>query len=69
MQVDAGAAVAYSNRAVMHWLSRDVGAAQRDLASARAIAPRAIYVMRNSDAASTAPALAQNVVLASESMS
>jgi hypothetical protein len=69
LRVDTGAAVAYSNRAVMHWLSRDVVAAQQDLANARAIAPRASYVMRNSDVAASAPALAQNVVLAADAMS
>ena len=45
--LDQSAAVAYSNRAVLHLLSRDTLAAQNDLASARAISPRAFYVMRN----------------------
>jgi hypothetical protein len=57
--VDASAAVAYSNRAVLHLLSRDNFAAQNDLASARAISPRAFYVMRNSDAAAPTASLAQ----------
>ena len=51
--------MAYSNRAVLHLLSRDTLAAQNDLASARAISPRAFYVMRNSDAAVPNPSLAQ----------
>ena len=57
--LDASAAVAYSNRAVLHLLSRDTLAAQSDLASARAISPRAFYVMRNSDAAVPTASLAQ----------
>jgi hypothetical protein len=57
--LDAGAAVAYSNRAVLHLLSRDTLAAQSDLASARALSPRAFYVMRNSDAAVPTASLAQ----------
>jgi hypothetical protein len=57
--LDATAAVAYSNRAVLHLLSRDTLAAQNDLASARAISPRAFYVMRNSDAAVPTASLAQ----------
>ena len=57
--LDASAAAAYSNRAVLHLLSRDTLAAQNDLASARAISPRAFYVMRNSDAAVRTATLAQ----------
>ncbi len=57
--LDAGASVAYSNRAVLHLLSRDTLAAQNDLASARAISPRAFYVMRNSDAVVPTASLAQ----------
>jgi hypothetical protein len=57
--LDEGAAVAYSNRAVLHLLSRNTLAAQNDLAHARSIAPKAFFVMRNSAAASQAPSLAQ----------
>jgi hypothetical protein len=56
--LDENAAVAYSNRAVLHLLSRDSLAAQNDLASARAISPRAFFVMRNSDAAVSTASLA-----------
>jgi hypothetical protein len=42
-----GLAAAYSNRAVMHWLSRDENAAHDDLAKARSLAPKASYVTRN----------------------
>jgi hypothetical protein len=38
---------AYSNRAVMHWLSGNADAAREDLVNARSIAPDASYVMRN----------------------
>jgi len=41
------AALAYSNRAVLNWLSGDAAAAARDLASARQLAPSAEYVVRN----------------------
>jgi hypothetical protein len=57
--LDASAAAAYSNRAVLHLLSRDTLAAQNDLASARAISPRAFFVMRNSNAAVSTASLAQ----------
>jgi len=40
-------ALAYANRAVMHWMSRDGGAAQDDLMKARALAPQADFVARN----------------------
>lgn len=42
-----GLAAAYSNRAVMHWLSRNEIAAQDDLVKARAFAPTASYIKRN----------------------
>lgn len=62
-QLDTAASVAYSNRAVMHWLSRDALAAQNDLASARAISPLASYVTRNVRLTESEPSLAR--VLAS----
>ncbi len=40
-------AVAYSNRAVLHWLSKDAVAAARDLADAVALSPQADFVARN----------------------
>jgi hypothetical protein len=46
-QASAAAAVAYSNRAVMHWLDADPQAAQEDLQKAQALAPQASFVMRN----------------------
>lgn len=46
-QSDAAAAVAYSNRAVMHWLDADLRAAGADLAKAQALAPQASFVVRN----------------------
>jgi hypothetical protein len=57
--LNENAAVAYSNRAVLHLLSRDTLAAQNDLASARAISPSAFFVMRNSKAAKSTASLAQ----------
>lgn len=41
------AAVAYSNRAVLHWLDAQPDAAQRDLERAQALAPEAAFVARN----------------------
>jgi hypothetical protein len=38
---------AYSNRAVMHWLSGNADAARDDLAKAQRFSPDASYVMRN----------------------
>jgi hypothetical protein len=52
-------AVAYSNRAVMHWLSRDSLASGTDLARARAIAPKANFVVRNSEMTGRIPTDAQ----------
>lgn len=46
-QSAAAAAVAYSNRAVMHWLDSDMAAASADLAKAQALAPEAAFVVRN----------------------
>jgi hypothetical protein len=46
-QSDHAAAVAYSNRAVMHWLDSDMTAASADLAKARALAPQESFVVRN----------------------
>jgi hypothetical protein len=40
-------AVAYSNRAVLNWLSHDAAAAERDLAEAGSLAPKAEFVARN----------------------
>jgi hypothetical protein len=46
-QSDAAAAIAYSNRAVMHWLDSDMTAARADLTEAQALAPQASFVVRN----------------------
>jgi hypothetical protein len=46
-QVRAAAALAYSNRAVLHWLSADPAAARKDMARARALAPQADFVRHN----------------------
>jgi hypothetical protein len=46
-QSDAAAAVAYSNRAVMHWREADLASAAADLARARALAPQAAFVTHN----------------------
>lgn len=40
-------AIAYSNRAVLHWLSKDAVAAANDLAEAAALTPKAAFVARN----------------------
>ena len=40
-------AVAYANRAVMHWMSSDDSAARKDLAKARELSPEADFVARN----------------------
>ncbi len=52
-------AVAYSNRAVMHWLSSNSVGSGTDLARARAIAPKANFVMRNSRLTASIPTNAQ----------
>ena len=58
-QLDTAASMAYSNRAVLNWLTRDALAAQNDLARARDISPKAFYVTRNVRLSADAPALAQ----------
>jgi tetratricopeptide (TPR) repeat protein len=40
-------AIAYANRAVMHWMSNDQAAARRDLRKALALSPKADFVARN----------------------
>jgi hypothetical protein len=58
-QLDTAASVAYSNRAVLNWLSRESLAAQNDLARAREISPKAFYVTRNERLSVDASTLAQ----------
>jgi hypothetical protein len=58
-QADEAATVAYSNRAVMNWLSGDSGAAYVDLANARSISPKAELVSRNFEIAVRVPAQVQ----------
>ncbi len=44
---EEGLALAYANRAVMRWMSRDETAARSDLMKAQELAPRADFVARN----------------------
>jgi hypothetical protein len=44
---DESLAVAYSNRAVMHWLSNDGAAASQDLAKAQELSPESDFVAYN----------------------
>jgi hypothetical protein len=44
---DTYIAIAYSNRAVVHWLSKEAVPAAEDLAKAHKMAPRADFVVRN----------------------
>ncbi len=56
-------ALAYSNRAVLNWLSNNSAGAEQDLSSAAAYAPKADFVARNLAALRSAPStLAQAVV-------
>ena len=45
--IDDRRALAYTNRAVMHWLSNDEAAAQKDLSRAEELAPLADFVAQN----------------------
>ena len=40
-------ALAYANRAVLHWMAHDAAAAQKDLAKAQELSPQADFVARN----------------------
>jgi hypothetical protein len=55
-------AVAYSNRAVVNWLTNDSTAAQADLQKAAAAAPKAEFVARNLTALQSHAAVAQVTV-------
>jgi hypothetical protein len=55
-------AVAYSNRAVINYLSHDDAAAQADLKKAAAVAPKAEFVARNLTALQSHNAVAQVTV-------
>lgn len=44
---DERLALAYANRAVLHWMSHDAAAARRDLASALELSPAADFVAQN----------------------
>ncbi len=46
-QSDEASAVAYSNRAVLHWLNANLPAAQADLARARVLDPQAQFIQAN----------------------
>jgi hypothetical protein len=52
-------AVAYSNRAVLNWVSNDTVAAQSDLKKAAAVAPKAAFVARNQTALQSHSTVAQ----------
>jgi len=52
-------ALAYSNRAVFHWMSNDTAAAQSDLKKAAAVAPKAEFVARNVTALQSHSTVAQ----------
>jgi hypothetical protein len=60
-------ALAYTNRAVMHWLLRDGAAAQKDLTKAQELAPRADFVARNVAALATHVTLARAAAAAPKS--
>jgi hypothetical protein len=52
-------ALAYSNRAVLNWISNDAAAAQADLKKAESVAPKAEFVARNLTALQSHNALVQ----------
>jgi hypothetical protein len=52
-------ALAYSNRAVLNWLSNDSAAAQADLKKAASVAPKADFVARNMTALQSHSTVAQ----------
>ena len=52
-------ALAYSNRAVLHWLANDQTSAEKDLAKAEALSPKADFVARNLSALHTRATVAQ----------
>jgi hypothetical protein len=56
-------ALAYSNRAVVDWMSNDTSAAQVDLKKAAAVAPKAEFVARNQTALQSHAAVAQVAVV------
>jgi hypothetical protein len=58
-------ALAYSNRAVLEWLSGDKAAAERDLVRARALAPGADFVAHNLSAVRERTGAATSVHMAS----
>jgi hypothetical protein len=55
-------ALAYSNRAVLNWISNDTSAAQADLKKAAAAAPKAPFVARNLTALQSHATVAQLAV-------
>jgi hypothetical protein len=55
-------AVAYSNRAVVNWLTNDSASAQADLRKAAEVAPKAAFVARNLTALQSHAAVAQVMV-------
>jgi tetratricopeptide (TPR) repeat protein len=57
------AALAFSNRAVLNWLSNDANAAREDLKKAQSISPRADFVAHNLSALQNRNAVAQLTVV------
>jgi hypothetical protein len=55
-------ALAYSNRAVLNWLSNDANAARQDLQKAQSMAPKADFVAHNLSALLNRSAVAQVTV-------
>jgi hypothetical protein len=64
-EINAGAA--YSNRAVLHWLSGDETAAHNDLVKASNFTPAASYVVRNLEVAERSPSLARSAQSSAQS--
>jgi hypothetical protein len=60
-------ALAYTNRAVMHWMLRDSAAAEKDLTKAQGLAPQADFVARNVVALATHVTLARAAAAAPKS--
>jgi hypothetical protein len=60
--VHTAVGAAYSNRAVMHWLSGNELAAHEDLVRARDFSPNASYVMRNQEVTERGPSSVRTMV-------
>jgi hypothetical protein len=60
LAAETNAGAAYSNRAVMYWLSGNEAAAHNDLLKASNFTPAASYVMQNLQVAESLPSLARS---------